>query len=254
MMGRSHAASGAVVGLALAPALGLANLVEAIPFAVVVAGYSIFPDLDCGGATASRLLGPVTRAMSWLVQRFSAVVYRITRTDTSSESAGTHRHLTHTVVFAVGLGALAWATSLASPWVVAAWLVFGVLSAGAALSGLAAVVAAAAAVVPLASSGSVETVFADMQPWTGIAVGVGCLVHLVGDGITVSGIPALWPIPIGGRTWHDLHLLPHPIQLHTGRRVENRLLYPLFLIAALVLCWPLAEPLLTDLTNKLPTV
>jgi len=252
MMGRSHAASGAVVGLALAPVLGLGTLVEAIPFAVVVSGYSIFPDLDCGGATASRLLGPVTRLMSWVVQKFSGAVYRITRTDHSSDSAGTHRHLTHTLLFAVGLGMLAWATSLASPWVVAAWLVFGVLSAGAALSGLAAFVAAAAAVVPLLSSGSVEAVFADMQPWTGIAVGVGCLVHLVGDGITVSGIPALWPLPVGGRTWHDLHLLPHPFQLHTGKRVENRLLYPLFLAGALILCWPLAQPLLADLTDKLP--
>lgn len=252
-MGRSHAASGAVVGLALAPALGLGTLVEAIPFAVVVAGYSIFPDLDCGGATASRLLGPVTKVMSWLVRKFSAVVYRITRTDHSSQSAGTHRHLTHTVLFGVGLGALAWATSQASPWVVAAWLVFGVLSAGAALSGVAALVAAAAAVVPLAASGSVATVLTDMQPWTGIAVGVGCLVHLVGDGITVSGIPALWPIPVGGKTWHDLHLLPHPFQLHTGKRVENRLLYPLFLVGALVLCWPLAEPLLANLTDTLPT-
>src|SRR5699024_1751089 len=113
MMGRSHAASGAVAGLALAPALGLDTTVEAIPFAVAVAGYAIFPDVDCGGATPSRLRGPVTGALSWLICRLSAVVYRVTRTEHSSTSAGTHRHLTHTVVFALGMGALAWSTALA---------------------------------------------------------------------------------------------------------------------------------------------
>src|SRR5699024_464649 len=119
MMGRSHAASGAVVGLALAPALGL-DTTETIPFAVAVAGYAIFPDLDCGGATASKLLGPLTSALSWLVCRLSAMVYRATRTDTGSTSAGTHRHLTHTIAFAVGMGLLAWCSAPASPWVVAA--------------------------------------------------------------------------------------------------------------------------------------
>src|SRR5699024_6590049 len=95
MMGRSHAASGAVVGLALAPVLSLGTS-EAIPFAVAVAGYAIFPDLDCGGATASKLLGPVTKTLSWLVCRLSALIYQVTRTDHSGQSAGTHRHLTHT--------------------------------------------------------------------------------------------------------------------------------------------------------------
>jgi|GEM_PF-382448 len=240
MMGRSHAASGAVVGLALAPALGL-DTTEAVPFAVAVAGYAIFPDLDCGGATASRLLGPATKALSWLVCRLSALVYRITRTDTSSSSAGTHRHLTHTVLFALAMGALAWSTALASPWVVAGWLAFGVLSAGAALSDLAALVAAAAAAIPLATSSDPLAALADMQPWVGIAVGLGCVVHLAGDGITVSGIPALWPLPIGGKPWHELHLLPRGFRLHTGHKVETWLLYPAFLAGCLLLAWPLLE-------------
>src|SRR5699024_2329098 len=108
--------------------------------------------------------------------RLSAVVYRATRTDTGSTSAGTHRHLTHTVVFALGMGLLAWSTALASPWIVAAWLAFGVLSAGAALSDLAALVAAAAAAIPLATSNNPLAALGEMQPWVGIAVGLGCLV------------------------------------------------------------------------------
>src|SRR5699024_2541199 len=156
--------------------------------------------------------------------------------------------------FPVGMGALAWSAALASPWVVAAWLAFGVLSAGAALSDLAALVAAAAAALPLAASSNPLSALSDMQPWVGLAVGVGCLVHLAGDGITVSGIPALWPIPIGGKTWHDLHLLPRGFRLHTGKRVESWLLYPAFLAATVALCWPLAEPLLDTLTHTVPTV
>lgn len=41
MMGPSHAKSGLTVGLALAAAVGYRDPIAALPFAIVVAGYSL---------------------------------------------------------------------------------------------------------------------------------------------------------------------------------------------------------------------
>jgi hypothetical protein len=106
-----------IVGFGLAAAAGLPPA-EAVLVAVII-GYAPAPDLDCSGATASRLLGPVTQLLSCLLTRLSAGTFRCTRTAHDRRSAGTHRHLSHTVLFAVILGALAQWTSGLSPWAVA---------------------------------------------------------------------------------------------------------------------------------------
>lgn len=48
MEGRSHALSGVVTGLALAPVLGYEHLVTASPLTQIVTGAAMVPDLDCG--------------------------------------------------------------------------------------------------------------------------------------------------------------------------------------------------------------
>ena len=40
--------------------------------------------------------------------------------------------------------------------------------------------------------------------WLGTAVTLGMLVHAVGDAVTESGAPLLWPVPIRGRTWYPV--------------------------------------------------
>ena len=43
------------------------------------------------------------------------------------------------------------------------------------------------------------------------------LVHAVGDAITESGAPLLWPLPIRGRTWYPVGS-PRAARFRTGGR------------------------------------
>lgn len=245
MTGETHAGTGLLLGFGLAAAFGLPTA-EAVLVAVTIGGYALAPDLDCAGATASRLLGPVTRLLSWLLTRASAAAFRCTRTAHDRPSTGTHRHLSHTIAFGLLLGVLAQRTAAFSPWAVAGWVGFGLLAAGAALREWITLAGAAAALAPVVlDHASVYAVCAGAQHWIGLAVAAGCVAHCAGDAVTVSGVPLVWPLPLGraGRrqTWRELHLLPARFRLHTGKRVERWLVLPLVL-AGCVLAAPVVGP------------
>lgn len=241
MMGKTHAGTGVIVGFGLAAAAGLPPA-QAVFVAVTVGGFALAPDLDCAEATASRFLGPVSRLLSWLLRHASALAFRCTRTAHDRPSQGTHRHLSHTLGFGLVMGVLAWWTAGLSPWAVAGWIAFGLLAAGAALHVWVSVVGAAAAIAPVVlDHASLAMVCTGAQHWIGLAVALGCWTHLVGDAVTVSGVPMFWPLPLGPRgqhqTWYELHLLPSPIRLHTGKRFERRLVLPV-VVAGCVLAAP----------------
>lgn len=254
MMGRSHALSGVAAGLATAPLLGLHTPLVAAPFAVVVAGYALVPDLDCHGATASRLLGPLTGALSWVLSWCSVRLYQATRghCDEGGTSHGGHRHMTHCLLFALLTAALAASTSLLSTWVVAGWALFGVLAAASALGDWLLAVAAAGTALPLLQQTSPLALMAEMQGWIGLAVGLGCVVHQLGDAITVTGVPLLFPLSIRGETWQELHLLPRGFRLHTGKRVESWFVFPALVLAAVAatLLIPGVQTSLAELTGQ----
>ena len=253
MIGETHAATGVLLGFGIATALRL-PAAEAVLFAVTTGGYALAPDLDCSGATASRLLGPVTRLLSWLLTRASKAAFNITRTRHDRRGAGTHRHLSHTIVFGLAVGVLAEWTAGMSPWAVVGWTGFGLLAAGAALHGWVTVVGAAAAAVPVVLEGAdLYSVCAGVHQWIGLAVAGGCMAHIAGDALTVSGVPFAWPLPLGwpgrAQTWRDLHLLPRGLRLHTGKRVERWLVLPLVL-AGCVLAIPGVAPHLLALLDS----
>jgi membrane-bound metal-dependent hydrolase YbcI (DUF457 family) len=133
-MGRSHCASGLAAGLAVAPLLGLEALPEVTLFAATTAGYALAPDLDHPGATASRLLGPLTGVLSRALRAFSKLLYRLTKGPRDEACEAGHRHATHTLAFALLLGGAAAVGSVyGGRWVVLGVLVFGLLLATAAL-------------------------------------------------------------------------------------------------------------------------
>jgi membrane-bound metal-dependent hydrolase YbcI (DUF457 family) len=242
MLGRTHAASGLAAGLALAPALGMSSLTAVVPFAVTTAGYALVPDLDHPKATPSRLLGPLTGLLSRGLTTVSKGVYAATRgpEDDYTVGAGGHRAFTHTIAFGLLLGALAAGTSLASPWVVAGWLAFGALACAAALGEWAILLVAASIAIPaFTHAGSALALLASMQgPIIGIAVTLGALTHLAGDGLTRSGIPAAWPLPLAGQRWRELHALPEKTRLRTGRTPEKLLIFPALIALAVALALP----------------
>lgn len=242
MLGRTHALSGWCAGLAVAPLVGLHTITEVVPFAAASAGFALLPDLDHPGASASRFLGPVTGLLSCMLRACSRAVYRWTRGARDEDCDGTHRHLTHTVLFAVLLGVLAASFSeFGGGWVVAGVIGFGLLLAADVLGDWVIVVSGGAAAIT-AAGGGLAGALAASAGWVGIAVMLGCVVHCLGDAITLSGCPFLWPIPIAGETWYELRP-PRFLRFRTGGRIETWLMFPVFAAAGVLLLpgvWPAA--------------
>jgi LexA-binding, inner membrane-associated putative hydrolase len=239
MMGRTHALSGWCAGLALASTLDLDTIHQAVLFAATTAGFALLPDLDHQRARATHLLGPLTRALSWLLRRTSAAVYQATRGPRDERHRGTHRHLSHTVLFAIVLGLLTAFGSTAGAYGVLAVVLFGLLLAIDALgTWLAAVAVAAAAWWWITLQQHVR--LDDLSGWLGLAVMLGCITHCIGDALTESGCPFLWPLRIRGETWYELRP-PALLRIRTGRHAEQFLIAPTLTLLGVILVpgvWP----------------
>ncbi len=236
MMGRTHALTGWCAGLALAPAVGAGSVHQAVVFAATTAGFTLLPDLDHPGASASRLLGWLTGALSWLLRRVSAAFYALTKGPRDEKVTGQHRHLSHTVLFAAGLGLLtSWGTEAGGPWAVVGVVIFGLMLAEGALGDWLLPVSGVAVAwwfftAPPDRAGELESI----TGWLGIAVAAGCLTHCLGDALTESGCPFLFPIPIAGETWYELGP-PKALRFKTGKKVEKRLVFPVFVVLGVLL-------------------
>lgn len=237
MMGPSHALSGAAVWLAGSWALDRFAGYEQSPLAVAVgtavcAGGALFPDLDLsgrvtrnrGGATVSRTFGVASLFVAEVIEKVSLGVYHATKLSRDPDRDNGHRTLTHTLPFTalVGWGTTALCTAYGKVAVVG--ILF--LMIGLALRGLFEEWAKRAgwALVTLVSLAAAYLTFLRLPgdrgyPLLGLAVGVGCLVHILGDLITRAGVPILWPIPIGRRMWRMIGL-PDGIALRAGGAVE----------------------------------
>ncbi len=221
MMGSSHAATGMLAGVAVGALLG-AHPVDVVSCAAVGAGAALLPDLDEPGSTVGRSLGFASRGVSRALRAASRRTYRATATpyDLKGRGDGGHRHLTHTVPAVLAFGAVAAGVSALGAFGVGV-VVFAMAALGLGCvarsfgrkavqsAGVAAAVVAGAAVV-LGSA-----------PWwlLGVTVGVGALVHVLGDWLTRSGVPLAWPFTYRGKRWW---MFRSPVAFHTGKsRVED---------------------------------
>lgn len=241
MLGVSHATSGAVLGLAVAgyapQVLGVSPAAgTVVTFAAVCAGAALLPDLDHPSSTATKHFTVASFLASNVVRPLSGLVYRLTRARRDT-GKGTHRGLTHTVLGAALLGL---AINLAS----ARWgspVLIGTLFVCLALAikGLDAIVPGPPSLVIAAGlTFAVEQYLpggtAGTAGWLGTAVTLGMVVHSVGDAITESGAPLLWPLPIRHRRWYPVGS-PRPLRFRTGGRVEAWVVAPALTVAAFVL-------------------
>ncbi|MFC0628506.1 metal-dependent hydrolase [Kribbella deserti] len=257
-MGRSHALSGWCAGLAVAPLVGLTSMAEIVPFAAATAGYALVPDLDHPGASASRLLGPITGLVSRAVRTFSSILYAATKGPRDEDSTGKHRHATHTLAAALLLGWLAaGAGASGGQWAVFGVALFGLILAADVLGDWVLIVAAIAGFwtvsgthLPGADAAvALQQGFDQIGSWIGAAVAVGMFVHCLGDSLTRSGCPWLWPLPIRGETWFEIRP-PRRLRFSTNSWVERLIIAPALLLAG-VLLLPGAIPIAQDLTAKL---
>ena len=241
MLGVTHALSGAALGLAVAgfgpEVLGAdATAGSVLTFAGVTAGAALLPDLDHPASMATKRFAVASLLASRLVRPLSALAYDLTRSD-RDRGTGKHRGLTHTIIGAVALGAvlnLASAT-VGTPVLVATLFVCLAL----AIKGLDAIVPGPPSLIIAAGlTVAVERYLpggtGGTAGWLGAAVTLGMLVHMVGDALTESGAPLLWPVRIKKRRWYPVGNL-RPLRFRTGGGAEVWLVAPALTVAVFVL-------------------
>jgi membrane-bound metal-dependent hydrolase YbcI (DUF457 family) len=250
-MGPSHALSGASVWLAGSWAADHFAGYEQSPLAVAVgasvcAGAALLPDLDLsgkvtrnqGGATIARTFGVFSLFAAEVIEKVSLGIYSATRLPRDPRRTNGHRTFTHTLVFAalVGWGTTALCTAYGK-WAVVAVMF---LMTGLALRGLFDRWAERAGwlIVTLTSAALALLTATHLPgdrgyPMLGAAVGVGCVVHLFGDMITRSGVPLLWPLPMGRRMWRMIGV-PDVVAIRAGGPGEVFVLRAVFTVVAVL--------------------
>jgi membrane-bound metal-dependent hydrolase YbcI (DUF457 family) len=250
MMGPSHALSGAAVWLAGSYGLAaLANYhqtpIELAVGTAMCAGGALLPDLDLsgrvttdqGGATVAHTFGVFSLFVAEVVEKVSLGIYDLTRTRRDPHLHNGHRTFTHTLPFNVGVGIGVFELCLHF----GKWAVLSVLflTFAMALRGLFEKWAKRAGWVIVTLTALAATAFTFTRlhgdrgyPMLGIALGVGGIVHLLGDMLTSHGCPILWPIPTGRRMWRCVGV-PDAIATTVGGRIEVFVWRTLFILVAL---------------------
>jgi membrane-bound metal-dependent hydrolase YbcI (DUF457 family) len=217
MNGVSHALTGALAwsGLQVVNPQPIPVLVAGL---TVTAGAALLPDLDHGGSTVTRCLGPLTRILYRVVQALS----------------GGHRRGTHSLLGCTVLALAVQMAVQARP---------GVVGSLATMALLAVILASVVRLVPLRAfrrgwwDEGVAVLAAGALAWwpsldltmLGPAVFVGTVVHALGDAITRQGIPFWWPI-----SSRNVRLA----KLKAGGWTERWVLRPAFVVALpVVLFW-----------------
>jgi membrane-bound metal-dependent hydrolase YbcI (DUF457 family) len=191
--------SGLAVGAATLSVVPVQTPLTQLTWVVAVGGFAMLPDLDTGGVTSRRgfpRMHGSTIALMWgpLTCVFAGLVAR---------AAGGHRKGTHSL-----LGLFLWAlaaTALSSFY--AGRLVLVALGIGLALEALAfAIPGRFEEMWPVnlaVSFGAAWWLLGEPGPsglgenyplWLPSAVLVGCVTHVVGDLLTVGGVPLAWPL------------------------------------------------------------
>jgi membrane-bound metal-dependent hydrolase YbcI (DUF457 family) len=226
MMGRQHALCGLGTGLVIAGTLNLLTDTSPLAHAVVVlatGGAALLPDLDHPSGTAARSLGLLTKTIARGIDWLSLEVYYATRTDRDhGDRHSGHRLVTHTLpgwlFFAVVVGL----ACLLSP--IAGGVVIGLLSGLLALGIKKRKYSFGLSIL----SGFLTYYLLSTEPfawWAALSVCVfiGCAVHSLGDWLTNSGVPILYPLVINGKRWY---LSKAPITFSAGDAIELMLVTP----------------------------
>ncbi|MGH9288438.1 MAG: metal-dependent hydrolase [Acidimicrobiales bacterium] len=272
-MGRSHVLSGWCAGAVAAHGIGLPPA-GVVAFGVTAAGASALNDLDHPSSSATRVLGPVSWALSRAVRGYARLVYVTTRGPGDPRSRSAHRGATHSlpllavpILVLLGLPELAWGAVAGVAWIagwpadtgrvwagpvaVACVVGFCLVLVADRLGGRYLAVAGLAVVL---YSGGTATInepgqVTALAPWLAAAVGVGTVTHVLGDWVTESGLYALAPLYRRDRgtarekRWVRI-ALPKSVAFRTGGWFERRVVFWLLLVPWAVLAvpgvWPVA--------------
>ncbi|MCD9141233.1 metal-dependent hydrolase [Streptomyces albireticuli] len=250
MMGPAHSLSGAAAWLGVGSAVAAAGHPMPWPVlivgALICAGAALAPDLDHKSATISRAFGPISRGLCEIIDKLSHSVYKATRGHGDPRRNGGHRTLTHTWLWAVLIGTGASVLAMTG----GRWAVLGILFVHLVLAveGLLWRMARTSSDVLVWLLGATSawilagvlnepgngadwlfTGAGQEYMWLGLPIVLGALVHDIGDALTVSGCPILWPIPIGRKRWYPVGP-PKAMRFRAGSWVELKVLMPAFVV------------------------
>jgi membrane-bound metal-dependent hydrolase YbcI (DUF457 family) len=228
--------SGAATGLAIAAVLpaslgGPSTITETFIWGGVCAGAALLPDIDLPQSTIARTFSPFSQGISYLTDRACVAFCNVTAGPNDAHRTGGHRTLTHTLLFAVALGAAI--SALVAAFDKPAIITTLFITLGLALRGLASNWARKeGALVTLAVTAALTWVAWTALPPTGgstslgLAITIGCLVHCLGDAITKEGIPLFAPfVPRQGKRWWKL-TLPAAVSIRANSPIEKFAIMP----------------------------
>lgn len=236
MMGTSHAISGAAAWVAVTatavPALGLYPLAPSavVLGAVVAAGAALLPDADHHNATIAHSVPVAGKVVAGTVGALT----------------GGHRHGMHSLLAVIGIVAAGFGLSYLT-WTPQGWdhaLQVGSAAAVMACTTFATKVLKLVKSWPLAwltgllVAGAVLLWAPTEFAWLPVCLGVGFLTHLIGDALTIEGVPFLWPLkpraprviqvtPLLNKLWHANGYFAVPILGQAGSWREWLLTLPM---------------------------
>ena len=264
LMGPSHAMSAIAMTLLLTlfasefmfkTLLGTNDFVVYITVIIIVVGASLMPDLDASTSTSINVLGIIGSNLSTVMRAFSKIIQSTIRSKSDKPSPDPHRGFWHTILAAFIAGGLVLLlTSFSIPLfevmgvkfdssmlfvifiiyisikLLTASLIKSVVKKykGNFLANTIINLISLLIAVILTTSGPEGLDF----KWVAVAVTLGWLCHLVGDMMTVAGVPILAPfIKFKGKRWW---MFRFPFGIKAGGWIEMSILNPLFLIVAIV--------------------
>lgn len=262
LMGPTHALSALALALLFTwlasdimfdKILGTKDTIVFIAALIIIVGASLMPDFDAVNSTVINVLGIVGVALSKSMRAFSKVV-QSTIKGPYDKSGDPHRGFWHTIVAAILVGLSISALTnirivlfeikgikftLAS--LVLMFIIY--ISIQLALASLFKNLYRKQKSNPSTKLGitAISIIFSiylvvflpeDINyNWVGLLVTFGWILHLLGDMLTVSGVPVFFPLKRKGKCWWNYRF---PFGIKAGGFVESTILIPIFSIIVLV--------------------
>lgn len=258
-MGATHSISSIalyLLFLALAPQIfvkmfGTESILLILVSIFILYGASRLPDLDNTKSSAISALGPFGEVLSEVMRSLSVMVFHISKTKYDGKDANPHRGFFHTAVSGILLFFLVLSTTsikgeiqgVPTSQIFAMIWVF--ICSKIAFSAILSKTLKKYKKKSKLLAGGINTILSffisiliiiltrNSTPnyqWLAFVIAFGYISHIIGDTMTVSGAPILFPIPIKGKRWFNVRIA----RFEAGGEIEKIILIPTFLIISIL--------------------
>lgn len=258
-MGPTHAVSAIAFYLLLALffkdfliSLGISNsLPILVVSSIVIAGAALIPDLDNTTSTAMSVLGIFGKLVSNVMRAIAEIVYSLTKSKYDDSNSNPHRGFWHTILAGIILGIIIklslnlemnlpikiFTIEKLNDLFAFVWVFFTIQLAMSALFNSFVKKSKNSILGKLSLSllgiiiSSVLIYFNNDYSWIPISISLGYIFHIIGDAMTVKGVPLLFPIPFKGKRWFNHRIM----KIHAGSSLEKMFIFPLF-VTIIIVC------------------